>query len=45
MRIARYGKTKFWAVIDTHGMLICLCVYRKGTEEVVRRLTGQTRCE
>ena len=38
MRIARYGKTRYWAVIDADGTLVCLCVYRKGAEEVVRRL-------
>ena len=43
MRIARYGKTRYWAVIDTDGTLVCLCVYRKGAAEVVRRL--QTRCQ
>jgi hypothetical protein len=41
MRIERYGTTRYWAVIDADGSLICLCVYRKGAEEVVRRLTGR----
>ena len=41
MYIQRYGKTRYWAVIDTDGMLVCLCVYRKGAEEVVRRLQAQ----
>ena len=36
MTITRYGR--FWAVYDPHGVLICLCVYRKGALEVVRRL-------
>ena len=44
MRIARYGKTRYWAVIDADGTLVCLCVYRKGAEEVVRRLTGPACC-
>jgi len=43
MRIERYGKTRYWAVRDREGTLVYLCVYRKGAEEVVRRLTGQTR--
>ena|GEM_PF-1472827 len=43
MRIARYGKTRYWAVSDTAGMLVCLCVYSKGAREVVRRL--QQACE
>ncbi len=41
MRIARYRNTRYWAVIDTEDTLVCLCVYRKGALEVVRRL--QTR--
>jgi hypothetical protein len=38
MRIARYGNTRYWAVIDADGTLVCLCVYRKGALEVVRRM-------
>lgn len=38
MRVERYGKTRYWAVIDTDNMLVCLCVYRKGAAEVMRRL-------
>ncbi len=41
MRIARYGKTRYWAVFDADDTLVCLCVYRKGAEEVVRRLQAQ----
>ncbi len=41
MRIACYQNTRFWAVLDTDGTLICLCVYRKGAEEVLRRLQAQ----
>jgi hypothetical protein len=36
MRIARYGR--FWAVYDRADVLVCVCVYRKGALEVVRRL-------
>ena len=43
MRIARYGKTRYWAVIDADGSLICLCVYRKGAQEVVNRLQARER--
>src|SRR5579862_9505851 len=39
IRIERYKKTRFWAVYDDCGALICLTVYRKGAEEVRRRLT------
>ena len=45
MRIVRYGKTRYWAVLDTDGTLICLCVYRKGAEEVVRRLQAREKAE
>ena len=41
MRIEKYGKTRFWAVYDTDNELICLCVYLKGAQEVLRRLQGQ----
>jgi len=37
MRIARYGKTKYWAVYDG-AMLVCVCLYKKGAAEVLRRL-------
>lgn len=37
MNIARY-KRRHWAVYDTKGALVCVCVYKKGAEEVVRRL-------
>jgi hypothetical protein len=38
MRIARYGKSRYWAVYASDGALICLKVYRKGAAEVMRRL-------
>ena len=46
MRIERYGKTRYWAVIDwavidADGTLVCLCVYKRGALEVVRRLAGR----
>ena len=34
--IKRYER--YWAVYDTAGVLVCVCLYRKGAEEVVRRL-------
>ena len=37
MRIARYGKTKYWAVYDG-ATLVCVCLYKKGAAEVLRRL-------
>jgi len=38
MRIERYRNTRYWAILDEDGTLVCLCVYRKGALEVVRRL-------
>jgi hypothetical protein len=40
MKVSRYRKTRFWAVTDAHGTLICVCVYRKGAVSVARRLRG-----
>jgi hypothetical protein len=37
MRIEKYGNTRYWAVVDITGQLVCLCIYRKGATEVVRR--------
>ena len=39
MKITRYGR--FWAVYDRMNALICVCVYKKGAEEVLRRLAIQ----
>ena len=38
MCIAKYGR--HWAVYARDGVLICLCLYKKGALEVVRRLQG-----
>ncbi len=38
MSIEPYGR--FWAVYDHNGNLVCVCVYKKGAEEVRRRLEG-----
>ena len=43
MRIARYQHTRYWAVIDADGTLVCLCVYRKGAQEVLRRLQAREK--
>ena len=39
MRIEKYGNTRFWALYDETGALICVTVYKKGALEVLRRLT------
>jgi len=36
MSIRKQGR--YWAILDADGTLVCLCVYRKGAQEVVRRL-------
>jgi len=40
MRMARYGKTRDWAVYDG-AILVCVCLYTKGAQEVVRRLSNR----
>jgi hypothetical protein len=39
-RIQKYGKSRFWAVIDAAEDLVCITVYKRGALEVVRRLAG-----
>ncbi len=34
----KYGTTRFWEVLDPSGVLVCLCVYKDGALEVLRRL-------
>ena len=43
MRIVRDGNTRYWAVLDADGSLICVCVYKRGALEVLRRLQVQQR--
>ena len=38
MTITRYKRTRFWAVYDAAGELLCLTVYKKGARAVVARL-------
>ncbi len=37
-RIQRYGNTRFWAVRDAADTLVCVCVYKRGAQEVAQRL-------
>ena len=37
-RIEPHGRN--WAVYDDAGALVCLCVYKRGALEVLRRLQG-----
>ncbi|HNQ91252.1 MAG TPA: hypothetical protein PKM73_21775 [Verrucomicrobiota bacterium] len=36
--VTRHGHSRFWAVRDVAGELVCLCVYKRGAVEVARRL-------
>jgi hypothetical protein len=36
INVTKHGR--FWAVRDTAGELVCLCVYKRGAAEVARRL-------
>ena len=42
MSIARHKKSRFWALRDTDGALVCICVYKKGAQEVQRRLQRES---
>jgi hypothetical protein len=37
MSIRRYG-SRYWALYDADGDLVCVTVYKKGAEAVKRRL-------
>jgi hypothetical protein len=39
--ISRHGRTRFWAVRDASGELICVCAYKRGATEVARRLGAE----
>ena len=36
--VTKHGHSRFWAVRDLAGELVCLCVYKRGAVEVARRL-------
>ena len=36
--VSKHGRSRFWAVRDEAGELVCVCVYKRGALEVVRRL-------
>ena len=40
-RIERYGNTRFWGVRDAADILICVCVYKRGAQEVTQRLQAR----
>jgi hypothetical protein len=43
MTIKRYRR--YWAVYDERGTLVCICLYKKGATEVVRRLQAREKEE
>jgi hypothetical protein len=45
MRIERYGKTRYWAVYASDGALVCVCLYKCGALEVLRRLQPKEQVE
>ena len=40
MSIRKYGG-RYWGVYDAAGALVCVCLYKKGAQEVVWRLAGR----
>jgi hypothetical protein len=36
MSIRKYGR--YWTLYDDAGELVCICLYKKGAAEVLRRL-------
>ena len=44
-RVERYGQTRFFAVYDATNALICVCVYRKGAQEVAQRLQASDNAQ
>jgi hypothetical protein len=36
MSIRKYGR--YWALYNNAGALVCICLYKKGATEVLRRL-------
>jgi hypothetical protein len=41
MHIERYRNGRFFGLYDDAGILICVCLYRKGAEAVMQRLQAQ----
>ena len=36
--LTKHGHSRFWAVVGPDGQLVCVCVYKRGAQEVIRRL-------
>ena len=37
--VTKHGHSRFWAVRDPAGELVCICLYKRGAVEVARRLS------
>lgn len=44
MKIERYKGSRYFAVYDADGALVCVCVYLRGAIEVVKRLQTVQSC-
>jgi hypothetical protein len=43
MSIVKYGR--YWKVIDTDGVLVCITVYKRGAWEVIRQSERERVCD
>ncbi|MCZ7637607.1 MAG: hypothetical protein M5U12_17155 [Verrucomicrobia bacterium] len=43
--VTKHGRSRFWALRDGTGELVCLCVYKRGALEVARRLRERETSE
>jgi len=43
VRVERWKDGRAWAVYDEWGELVCVALYRRGADEVARRLTALYR--
>jgi len=41
----RKYKKRYWALYDRYEVLICICLYKKGAREVIRRLEAASAAQ
>jgi hypothetical protein len=39
--IEKWRQSRFWAVLDSRGALVCVCAYRTGALALKERLEGR----
>jgi hypothetical protein len=39
--VKKWRQTRFWAVWDGSGALVCVCAYKRGAESLRERLEGR----